>query len=137
MAKANRKSHSGKDAATDEAVAKGKAGKAVAKAAATIAPATAPAEPAPPTVTEENVAARAEATAARRRAARAARSVAARREAKEIAHIDSFDPTTGDLVQRHRKPLDTKVYNAELAKLQIELVKLQEWVKARGLKVVC
>jgi polyphosphate kinase 2 len=29
-----------------------------------------------------------------------------------------------------------KVYLAELAKLQIELAKLQEWVKARGLKVV-
>ena len=32
--------------------------------------------------------------------------------------------------------LPTKVYEAELAKLQIELVKLQEWIKAKGLKVV-
>ncbi|MHB8134067.1 MAG: polyphosphate kinase 2 [Anaerolineaceae bacterium] len=32
--------------------------------------------------------------------------------------------------------LDTKKYEKELAKLQIELVKLQEWVKAKGLKVV-
>jgi len=32
--------------------------------------------------------------------------------------------------------LDTKKYEKELAKLQIELVKLQEWVKAQGLKVV-
>ncbi len=32
--------------------------------------------------------------------------------------------------------LSTKVYEAELAKLQIELVKLQEWIKAKGLKVV-
>lgn len=32
--------------------------------------------------------------------------------------------------------LTTKVYEAELAKLQIELVKLQEWIKAKGLKVV-
>lgn len=32
--------------------------------------------------------------------------------------------------------LDSKTYEAELAKLQIELVKLQEWVKFKGLKVV-
>ena len=32
--------------------------------------------------------------------------------------------------------IPTKVYEKELAKLQIELVKLQEWVKATGLKVV-
>ncbi|CAD7847540.1 MAG: Polyphosphate kinase 2 (EC 2.7.4.1) [Olavius algarvensis Gamma 3 endosymbiont] len=30
-----------------------------------------------------------------------------------------------------------KEYNKELAKLQIELVKLQEWIKEKGLKVVC
>jgi polyphosphate kinase 2 len=35
-----------------------------------------------------------------------------------------------------RKRLPKKVYEAELAKLQIELAKLQEWVHARGLKVV-
>ena len=32
--------------------------------------------------------------------------------------------------------LDKKTYNKELAKLQLELVKLQEWVKHKGLKVV-
>lgn len=32
--------------------------------------------------------------------------------------------------------LSKKVYEAELAKLQIELVKLQEWIKHKGLKVV-
>ncbi len=38
---------------------------------------------------------------------------------------------------RERKPkLPKKIYEAELAKLHIELVKLQEWIKARGLKVV-
>ena len=43
--------------------------------------------------------------------------------------------TAGD---GHRKAakLAAKVYLAELAKLQVELAKLQEWVKARGLKVV-
>ena len=34
------------------------------------------------------------------------------------------------------KKLSNKVYLAELGKLQIELVKLQEWVKTRGLKLV-
>lgn len=32
--------------------------------------------------------------------------------------------------------LDTKFYEKELSKLQIELVKLQEWIKSKGLKVV-
>ena len=35
-----------------------------------------------------------------------------------------------------RTPLDKKTYEKELARLQIELVKLQEWVKSKGLKVV-
>jgi len=35
-----------------------------------------------------------------------------------------------------RKKLSTKKYEKELARLQIELVKLQEWVKFKGLKVV-
>ena len=34
------------------------------------------------------------------------------------------------------KKLQKNVYEAELAKMQIELVKLQEWVKHEGLKVV-
>jgi polyphosphate kinase len=39
-------------------------------------------------------------------------------------------------VHEKRKKLSSKEYMAELRKLQIELVKLQEWVKAQGLKVV-
>jgi polyphosphate kinase 2 len=35
-----------------------------------------------------------------------------------------------------RRPLDNRTYNRELERLHIELVKLQEWVKARSLKVV-
>ena len=35
-----------------------------------------------------------------------------------------------------RKPISKKRYYDELAKLQLELSKLQEWVKAKGLKVV-
>ena len=34
------------------------------------------------------------------------------------------------------KKIDNEFYEAELARLQIELVKLQEWIKAKGLKVV-
>ena len=35
-----------------------------------------------------------------------------------------------------RKKMKNKIYEGELTKLQIELVKLQEWIKAKGLKVV-
>ncbi|RIH66271.1 polyphosphate kinase 2 [Mariniphaga sediminis] len=34
------------------------------------------------------------------------------------------------------KKISNKFYNAELNKLQIELVKLQEWIKRKGLKVI-
>ena len=36
----------------------------------------------------------------------------------------------------NREKIDNKVYEKELAKLHIELVKLQEWIKANNLKVV-
>ena len=36
----------------------------------------------------------------------------------------------------NEKKLRKKRYNRELAKLQIELVKLQEWIRNKGLKVV-
>lgn len=35
-----------------------------------------------------------------------------------------------------RKPLDDEYYQKELRRLQIELVKLQEWIRFKGLKVV-
>ena len=38
--------------------------------------------------------------------------------------------------EQHSKKIKDKSYFAELAKLQIELVKLQEWVKFKGLRVV-
>lgn len=38
--------------------------------------------------------------------------------------------------QKKAKKIKNKVYEKELAKLQVELVKLQEWIKARRLKVV-
>jgi polyphosphate kinase 2 len=40
-------------------------------------------------------------------------------------------------INNDKKPkLETKFYEKELGKLQVELVKLQEWVKDQGLKVV-
>jgi polyphosphate kinase len=42
----------------------------------------------------------------------------------------------GDFINGVRPKLTTKFYNKELARLQIELVKLQEWVKHEKLKVV-
>jgi len=39
-------------------------------------------------------------------------------------------------LQKKAKKIKNKVYEKELAKLQVELVKLQEWIKAKGLKVV-
>jgi polyphosphate kinase 2 (PPK2 family) len=41
-----------------------------------------------------------------------------------------------DVEQEKRKKLDKKEYEKQLLKLEIELVKLQEWVKAKKLKVV-
>ncbi len=41
-----------------------------------------------------------------------------------------------DVEERKRGKLDKSFYFEELSRLQIELVKLQEWVKLKGLKVV-
>jgi polyphosphate kinase 2 len=43
---------------------------------------------------------------------------------------------TNDTNAGHTKKLGRKFYENELAKLQVELVKLQEWIKHNGLKVV-
>ncbi len=59
------------------------------------------------------------------------------RRARKVPRAGAFDPTTGDLVQERRHKLDTRVYEADLARLQVEMVKLQEWIRTRGLKVVC
>ncbi len=42
----------------------------------------------------------------------------------------------GDDKSKKRKKIKNKVYERELANLQEELVKLQEWIKAEGLKVI-
>ena len=38
--------------------------------------------------------------------------------------------------KKDTRKIKRKVYEKELAKLQVELVKLQEWIKHEGLKVV-
>ncbi len=43
---------------------------------------------------------------------------------------------TGDIHHAPKPKIKEKEYLEEMGKLQIELVKLQEWIKARGLKVV-
>jgi polyphosphate kinase 2 len=48
-----------------------------------------------------------------------------------------YDPSTGDLVHHRRSKLSTEFYESELIRLQVELVKLQEWIRIRGLRVVC
>jgi len=49
----------------------------------------------------------------------------------------NYDPGTGDLVRGPSRKIKTADYEAELMRLQVDLVKLQEWIKARGLRVVC
>jgi polyphosphate kinase 2 len=52
------------------------------------------------------------------------------------AQAETSDQTLTQETSPKVKKLKEKDYLVELGKLQIELVKLQEWVKARGLKVV-
>jgi polyphosphate kinase len=57
------------------------------------------------------------------------------REAEELALADlSADPPieTGSAI----RTISATAYRKELAALQVELVRLQEWIRARGLKVV-
>jgi len=48
----------------------------------------------------------------------------------------AHDSTEPEAPASSSKKLSTKEYEAELALLQIELIKLQEWVKAKGIKMV-
>ncbi|MEZ5931138.1 MAG: polyphosphate kinase 2 [Alphaproteobacteria bacterium] len=56
-------------------------------------------------------------------------------EAEDAAPAERSKSLGAD-IRAESSRLSTKVYENELARLQIELVKLQEWVKAEGLKVV-
>jgi polyphosphate kinase len=56
------------------------------------------------------------------------------RYAKEVAAVEQYWHTAGRA--RLRKPPENYTYVEELAHLQFELIKLQEWVRLHGLKVV-
>ena len=72
------------------------------------------------------------ATAARQKApARAAEALARAKPAGAMA-----TPASAMAAAGLREPLKNKDYLPELARLQIELVKLQEWIRHAGLKVV-
>ncbi|TNF97646.1 MAG: polyphosphate kinase 2 [Gammaproteobacteria bacterium] len=49
---------------------------------------------------------------------------------KEEGHVVEAEKAT------KKKKIKNKIYEAELARLQIELVKLQEWIKHKGLRVL-
>lgn len=46
------------------------------------------------------------------------------------------DQQTAGTENAERKKIGRKLYERELANLQVELVKLQEWIKSKGLKIV-
>jgi polyphosphate kinase 2 len=50
-------------------------------------------------------------------------------------NLNAKAETVGDIRARTRK-INSSVYEKELARLQVELVKLQEWIKHEGLRVV-
>ncbi len=52
-----------------------------------------------------------------------------------VIAVEELDAKKTD-VHVKREKLSTKEYEKELAPLQVELVKMQEWIKAQGLKVV-
>ena len=54
-----------------------------------------------------------------------------------VGMVAASKPQIGPQLETlNEKKLSKKVYLRELARLHIELVKLQEWVKHKGLKVV-
>jgi len=60
-------------------------------------------------------------------------NVRERLEIKLWMNIIRTIPGFGEKIE---KPLPNKFYKKELFRLQVELVKLQEWVREKGLKVV-
>jgi polyphosphate kinase len=90
-------------------------------------------EPAPPPADPNDAARITAAAVVAREQALARESLKARtlpKESRKGAHLE------GDYRQDPGKKLDLQVYLKQLSGLNVELVKLQEWIKARGLKVV-
>ncbi len=64
------------------------------------------------------------------------RTTSGRRTAEAAAATAAQAGPTTPATSGPRKRIDTATYERELSRLYIELVKMQEWVKAQGLKVV-
>ena len=54
----------------------------------------------------------------------------------EIQPVTGRQHTAESVAPEGQIPIDKKIYEKELARLQVELVKLQEWVRHKNLKVV-
>ena len=59
-----------------------------------------------------------------------------KQQAKTSKPAASEQVLDGSDIKVNRGKISAQVYDKELARLQVELVKLQEWVKTEGLKVV-
>jgi polyphosphate kinase 2 len=58
-------------------------------------------------------------------------------KSKHHKHADrDAKPAMGNTSGEARKKIDKDLYNRELSRLQVELVKMQEWIKHKQLKVV-
>ena len=60
---------------------------------------------------------------------------ASKNQGKKSAAVDIVADQSGK-TKKNSKKIKNEVYLSELAKLHVELVKLQEWIKTQGLKVV-
>ncbi len=59
-----------------------------------------------------------------------------RPDAETVHAADDHARTLSGDVKAHPHKIDNQIYEHELARLQVELVKQQEWIKHEGLKVV-
>ncbi len=57
-------------------------------------------------------------------------------EAAEVLTAQQWQQASTDSAPEDKVRLDKKLYEKELARLQVELIKLQEWIRFKGLKVV-
>jgi polyphosphate kinase 2 len=60
----------------------------------------------------------------------------AKKEVKNVVKVKDIKDPMGEESRKKPKKIKNPVYERELAKLQTEMVKLQEWIKYKGLKVV-
>jgi polyphosphate kinase 2 len=55
---------------------------------------------------------------------------------RDVKEAETIEELTSDLESNDKKKLKKKAYVRELARLQLELVKQQEWIRTKGLRVV-